>query len=116
MSVMMTRQVSTTQVAQKQRQVPVIQKVLRTTQGPTGAARRQVEEEQTVAVVKVVPQERILERTVEHIADVPVITEQLTRARRDSAGAGFAAHRRDSNRQSQLTPVSTQKRFRVRER
>ena len=47
-------------------------------------------------MVKVIPQERISERTVEQIADVPVITEQLTRARRDSAGAVSAAHRGES--------------------
>ena len=47
--------------------------------GPTSAARRQIEEEQTVAVVKVIPQERISERTVEQIAGVPVIAKQLTR-------------------------------------
>ena len=61
--------------------------------GCRGYPAPQIEEEQTFAVVKVIPQERIPERTVEQIADVPVITEQLTRARRDSAGAGSAAHR-----------------------
>ena len=34
--------------------------------------------EQFVEVVKVIPQERVSEPTVEQIVDVPVITEQLT--------------------------------------
>ena len=57
-------------------------------------------EEENAVVVKVIPQERISERTVEQIADVPAIAKQLTRARRDSAGAGSAAHRGNS------TPVT----------
>ena len=62
-----------------------------------------------------VPQKRISDRIVEQIADVPVITKQLTRTRRDSAGAGSAAHRGDSKlvtAHSSLHPEG----FRVRER
>ena len=34
--------------------------------------------EQVAEVIQVIPQERVLERTVEQIKDVPVIAEQLT--------------------------------------
>ena len=100
-SVLMRRQVQTTQTVQKQQQMSMISKVLRTTEVPQvqygagcpGYPVPQIEEEQTATVVKVIPQERISERTVEQIADVPAIAKELTRARRDSAGAGSAAHR-----------------------
>ena len=60
----------------------------------------QIVVEHTAEVIKVIPQERISERTEEQIVDVPLIAKQLTRARRDSAGAFSAAHR------GALTPVT----------
>ena len=65
----------------------------------------QIEEEQTVVVVKVIPEERCWEPPVEQIVDVPVIAKQLTRVRRDSAGVRTL----ELQHQSQLTFVFTQK-------
>ena len=77
---MMQRQVPTTQTARTQRQVLVIQEVLRTEEAPQVQYRSETVDflvplitvEQIAEMIKVIPQERVSERTVEQTVRVPV--------------------------------------------
>ena len=78
-TVAMQRRVTTIQTVQQQRQLLVIQKVQKTVEVPQ--VQYSVKEHSypcatDCGVVNVIPQERVSERTVEQIVDVPVIREQ----------------------------------------